>query len=939
MEINHIDVTNDGDQKLPKQNRSTNKNEEKDKGGEERGNSGEIGARGTFSGSPKYLTEKIKEGREDKRDRSKELQEKRKKEYSDERRRNSREDTRTEGEDKKFISVKVKQEKLEESSSSKTKSSLEEAVDLLEGGDLAIDLTKEDKGKPRRKSKRTKEESRRKKEEAKKDDKKNQQSKATKVTPIKAKKAGGNNKTKGGKGGKKAISSAAKAMIDLTKGIGKAKKIATKNKDKSGFDFGYKKPEVSVTEEAGKEGGEKPKEADKPVQRAATGELTQSPATPVINVYATAAQKAKERTVKNKQMVLGSRTKYRSSRRFRVTFTTAGKRGYQGAAKDLTLSQQSTELRLAMINILERAKATCKRVGIHPWVGEQDQEMPTIMDSSQVPKTWGELRRYMTHDDDQFRIQSVRTGSNARWRILLNFDMRDQEEFLHLYQNSKGDWNEYPYVPLMDAPLQSQQYHCLGFLIGSSADQPMQRNEEGISKEMKFEVGLSFGNLPMDREYQNEKWEEARNGGNGKRDTFKSAPQALNVYVDEKSLQARAVMAKTMAKKYSELEGGKYPLFPDGSRMRFMPNYKLVPFNKRTSLETYANLQVTLKKEALELDIGIKNPDQTLPDVKETLGKSIGELILGLTLETTDLPIFRHFTKKYSRKYNPGTWCVSVHPNMSTTAVETLSKLKEIIIEKYGEEVGKLIGRADSYASKAGIQNSTFKPEDSGFEFLDVAKDWYLAGSAKCMIEGMEALKETPEEKEAMDNAVRSIDESRMTFLSNANTAEEIKTVTSEGGVSFGTVSHLSQDGEERTVAMQSATPHMPGYIPPKDPAPPIVKAIEKVVKKKSGTTESDMEIETDIPITQESTDEVMEDTAVNNDTADSLGGSGTQAVDGEETWTRHGTEEDERSLFQSAVQYGLSSLAKSLSPALGGVNTNRTGNGAGGNSLGTQQP
>ena len=86
MEINHIDITKDGEQQLPKQNRRINKNEEKDKGGEERGNSGEIGARGTFSGSPKYLTEKIKEGIEDKRDRSKELQEKRKKEYSDERR-------------------------------------------------------------------------------------------------------------------------------------------------------------------------------------------------------------------------------------------------------------------------------------------------------------------------------------------------------------------------------------------------------------------------------------------------------------------------------------------------------------------------------------------------------------------------------------------------------------------------------------------------------------------------------------------------------------------------------------------------------------------------------------------------------------------------------------------------------------------------------------
>ena len=39
-----------------------------------------------------------------------------------------------------------------------------------------------------------------------------------------------------------------------------------------------------------------------------------------------------------------------------------------------------------------------------------------------------------------------------------------------------------------------------------------------------------------------------------------------------------------------------------------MPNHKLVPFNKRTALETYANLQVTLKKKAVVLDIGVKGP-------------------------------------------------------------------------------------------------------------------------------------------------------------------------------------------------------------------------------------------------------------------------------------------------------------------------------------------
>ena len=57
----------------------------------------------------------------------------------------------------------------------------------------------------------------------------------------------------------------------------------------------------------------------------------------------------------NKQMVLGSRTKYRGARRFRVTFTTKAKHSYQAGYYDLTLAQQSEELRLTLVNILARA--------------------------------------------------------------------------------------------------------------------------------------------------------------------------------------------------------------------------------------------------------------------------------------------------------------------------------------------------------------------------------------------------------------------------------------------------------------------------------------------------------------------------------------------------------------------------------------------------------
>ena len=68
--------------------------------------------------------------------------------------------------------------------------------------------------------------------------------------------------------------------------------------------------------------------------------------------------------------------------------------------------------------------------------------------------------------------------------------------------------------------------------------------------------------------------------------------------------------------------------------MRFMPNHKLVPFNKTEALEAYANLQVHLKSAAMTLDIGIRDPNFISEGEgvrKKTEGKSIGELILGLT--------------------------------------------------------------------------------------------------------------------------------------------------------------------------------------------------------------------------------------------------------------------------------------------------------------------
>ena len=869
--------------------------------------------RASIVGKPKDLTVKIKGNQELKRAKRLEERQKRKEEYTGERKDGTRKDREMSVEAKKpftFTLLEVKKEQLDTSQGSKSspKSSLAKAVEIdLTGNsqvDLAIDLTVDD-------------------EEAKKQKRKEKKSKITAVGKgKKGSKKGKNKETtktkvivkgKGSKAkGAKKMTSAAQALIDLTKGMGRGKSKAKETKKpttrQEGFDFGTKKDKAI---EEMKE--QKVDHVVTPVKKPSEGILKPAikTGTPTIvnNVYANAAQRAKERSEQTRQTVIASRTKYKGMRRFRVSFSTV-KKGGKGKESDLSLSQQSAELRTVMVNILERAKATCKRVGIHPWAGEGCTEMPTIRDTAQIPRTWGEIWRYLTHDDDQFKIQGVRCGSNSRWRVLLNFDMDDYDKFLHLYQNSKGDWDEFPYVPLMEAPMQNPHYHCLGYLIGSSADQPTRVNEAGITEKTEFGVGISYGNIPMDPGFLNDKWEEARNGGNGKRDTFKGAPQGQCVYVDEKSLQKRASMAKKMAKHYSEMVDGKYPVFPDGGRMRFMPNRKLVPFNKRDALETYANLHIMLKKEAIELDIGIKDPNQKISGDGALEGKTIGEMVLGLTAGEADLPIFRHFVKSYSRKFNPELWSVSVHPNMSGIAVETLSNLKEVVTAKYGEEAGMLIHKKESYASRAGMENRTFKPDDTGFDFLNVDKDWYLAGKAKCMIEGMDALKETPEEKRAMDNAINSIDESKMTFLSNANTAEEERTVATEGGVSFGTASYMSKEGDESTVVMQSANMDELGYIPP----------------GVSNTEDSNMAIEED---TGADTGPPPSDTEMKNGTEDGLGGSGTQAVS-EGEWKLHGTVEDERSLFSTAITYGLASLSNRFSTPDKGSEGNGSGLGPG---------
>ena len=191
------------------------------------------------------------------------------------------------------------------------------------------------------------------------------------------------------------------------------------------------------------------------------------------------------------------------------------------------------------------------------------------------------------------------------------------------------------------------------------------------------------------------------------------------------------------------------------------------------------------------------------------------------------------------------------------------------------------------------------------------------------MIEGMDVVLESPAEKLAMDNVIRSVDRSKITFLSNIKTVDEEKTVATVGGVSFGdTISQLSYDTKKSAWAghigsdVSTVEVKQPELDVDSSPTSPGLKKIEKEKEPN------------DIPMPL----------AGPNDKDDGMGGSGIQTIN--EEWTRHGSAEAETSLFAIAAKYGLQSLANTFSPTKGKGKVSGGGkSGVNEGSSGTQQP
>ena len=403
-------------------------------------------------------------------------------------------------------------------------------------------------------------------------------------------------------------------------------------------------------------------------------------------------------------------------------------------------------------NILRRAKKVDKKAMINTW--KEGSTMRTIETERDLPFTIADYKMYLTHPYPEKKLQN---GKNSAWRINLTYSI-PPELFIHYWERSKRELQEIPYNSLKDAPMQTERYYNCGSLINSSDGQETKQLVEQLQKEMKIPINCSFRTAPLDRQASEEMWKNAyaeKRKGNGS--VFTHAPLSLNVYTNTAE-NARRV-AKYMLTKYGHQEQGQYPRLPDGSRMRFIPASRFLDMAGRDTAKAIFKNQIRFNSDNIRYRLPIND---IYKKFKQHGDRTMMELLLDLQCkEKQNEPYFRHIVRMWTKNPSEKNYQVSVHTQMQEEASAIIHKLAETLRQEYDEEVANEVESTDEIEDmnmKGTMSMSTTTMS------LDT-NDRYMNGSARFIIEGMEALntndnKETLTEKKLKedDNFTMEVD-------------------------------------------------------------------------------------------------------------------------------------------------------------------------------------
>ena len=390
-------------------------------------------------------------------------------------------------------------------------------------------------------------------------------------------------------------------------------------------------------------------------------------------------------------------------------------------------------LQHAIKQLLRAGTETTEEFAINTW--DERSKLHTLQKPEDVPADFDTLIKYVRHPDKG----GIRQGdTNHNWGVNITCGVC-MKHFI-------GYWDEMrPYKkkerltsifqPIRAAPLQSTEWHDAGWFVGTTAKQYMDENITHIQEQLPdVIIGVNWQGIQFNRVHEH--WRHAERIFKNNKDMAEKAklsPTAFQVLVNKEKDVGRVM--QFLYSNYGKLgDKGTWPSMPDGSKMRYTPNFRYLKDQKgRNAINKRMALHIQMKWSNQTIESNIKNPGMKLECLQ---GQSIGQAILAYEQEIDGQsePYFRHFSKVWNRDPTIEKWELCVHQHMYRAAKAQYSKIINDLVEKYGEEIYQAFDTeyGNTFASRAQQAEEIITFD------LDDDEDMYMSGKGNFQFQGME---------------------------------------------------------------------------------------------------------------------------------------------------------------------------------------------------------
>jgi len=431
------------------------------------------------------------------------------------------------------------------------------------------------------------------------------------------------------------------------------------------------------------------------------------------------------------QQYMGARITYEHTCRFEISAVV------NGMPENATDDQTAAMLKDMIVSILKRFKNITKKVAIQPWYKET--LLPSIEKSSGISEDLNTLRDYIVHEGSKNR--KLRNGRNSRLLVNVPFGKvaGGGEEIQHLWQLQTKEFNNKSLMPitLKVACMQSEAYYPIGAFVNSSEKQVTKELAKGLGEAIGANIAIAYRDVPAEYKTIETFWVKAkeRAGRGNIRGSYEYAPQALVVYTDEKVGIERMKIIQELMIKYGKMTvQGKYPMMPDGSRMRFIPPETMAPTSQRHKIRDSIKRQIDLRTVTTDIDMEYAFDIDKVMETGPHKGKSLGSLVLGLSSADNKyggVPFFKHFTHKWAMDFRYRGISVAVFTSMAPIASEIMGSLQGIMEKTYGKEVGdeiKTFRGGATLTSEGNLNSDLFQIQLDDDDWFEKTGSFVLTG-------------------------------------------------------------------------------------------------------------------------------------------------------------------------------------------------------------------